>query len=80
MIYYVRRHRLQAVISGNEMVLAGKLSFYLLLLLFVQCRRIKQIGHIFIEILVGQLQFGGDAVFVVQGGTVAPSSTDWRKS
>ncbi len=55
--------RLQPVVAGDQVVLAGELPLQLLLLLLVQFGRFQQVLHVLVEVLVGQLQLG-DAVLV----------------
>ncbi len=62
---------LQALLAGDQVVLAGELALQLGLLGLVQLGRFQQPLHVLVEMFVGKLKFG-DAVFVVErhGGPV----------
>ena len=57
--------RLQPVVAGDQVVLAGELALQLLLLRLVQLGLSSSVLQVVVEVLVGQLQLG-DAVLVVE--------------
>ena len=65
MRHHVLGHRLQPVVAGDQVVLAGELPLQFLLLRLVQFRLFQQALHVLVEVFVDQLQFG-DAVLVVE--------------
>ena len=66
MLDNISGHGLQPVVASDQVVLAGELPLQLLLLLLVQFRLLEQLFHVFVQLLVGELQLR-DPVLVVEG-------------